>query len=184
MFSRRAVYLTLLALIYCVSLLGCGDGGDEDNRGAAPGSSPAATNQSGGTTTASPATGNTGSANTGASKGAASDNQLVPMPANYEGNLDAANCEGIIGWAWDRNQPNTPLRLDVYDGETKIETVTASSVRQDLVKVGKGNGGHGFVLLTPARLRDGKPHSIWLAISGTNFYINKPNPIKLTCPAG
>lgn len=179
MFNRRAVYFTLLVLICCVLLLGCEDAGDEDTGGAAPTSSPAATNQSGGTTTASPA-----AANTGASKGAASDKQLVPMPANYEGNLDAANCEGIVGWAWDRNQPNTPLRLDVYDGETKIETVTASSVRQDLVKAGKGNGGHGFVLLTPARLRDGKPHSIWLAISGTDFYINKPNPIKLTCPAG
>ncbi|HEX8501925.1 MAG TPA: hypothetical protein VF659_15185 [Pyrinomonadaceae bacterium] len=179
MFNRRAVNFTLLVLIFCVSLAGCGDP-DKDDVAATPTPSSPSSNQAGGTP---PGAATPASSNAGAPKTASTDTQLVPMPGNYEGNLDAANCEGIIGWAWDRNQPNTPLRLDVYDGETKIETVTASSVRDDLVKVGKGNGGHGFVLLTPARLRDGKPHSIWLALSGTNFYINKPNPIRLTCPA-
>lgn len=104
-------------------------------------------------------------------------------PANYEGNLDAVSCEAIVGWAWDRNQPNTPIRLDIYDGETKIDTITASSLRQDLIAAGKGNGAHGFVHPTPARLKDGKPHSIWLAISGTEFQLNKANPTRVTCPA-
>ena len=178
MFKRRFVTLTLIVLISSLSLAACGDPDADDEAAATPTPTAASSNTGGAQTGASPA-----ASTAGTPKTAGADKQLMPMPPNYEGNLDAANCEGIVGWAWDKNQPNTPLRLDVYDGETKIETVTASSVRQDLVKVGKGNGGHGFVLMTPARLRDGKPHSLWLAISGTDFYVNKPNPIKLTCPA-
>lgn len=173
MFNRRAVSFTLLVLISCAPLLGCGEGSEGGERAAAPASS----NQAAGAPAASPAAPN-------ANAPKATEKQMARAPANYEGNLDAANCEGIVGWAWDRNQPNTPLRVDIYDGETKLDTVTASSLRQDLVAARKGNGAHGFVLPTPARLKDGKPHSIWLGFSGTDFQLNKANPLQVTCPAG
>jgi len=39
--------------------------------------------------------------------------------------------------AWDANQPNTPINVDLYDGTTLIETVAANLYRADLPP-----GGH------------------------------------------
>jgi hypothetical protein len=185
MFNGRAAHFTLLVLIsiFCLSLAGCGDGSDTDDGAATPTPAATASSQSGGTQPgASPAASNAAAPKAGA--GSELKPELTRAPANYEGNLDAANCQGIVGWAWDKNQPNAPLRLDIYDLETKVDTVTASAVRDDLVTAHKGNGAHGFTIPTPARLKDGKPHYIWLAFTGTNFHLNKGGPITVTCPAG
>src|SRR5438270_928063 len=53
--------------------------------------------------------------------------------ANYNGYLDGADCNSVYGWAWDANQPNTPINVDLYDSNTFIATVAANQFRQDLV---------------------------------------------------
>ena len=87
-----------------------------------------------------------------------------------DGYLDVADCNQIIGWAWDRTNVNAALLVDIYDGNTLIAGgVLANQFRQDLLNAGKGNGQHGFGIPTPASLRDGKPHSIGVKFtSGTN----------------
>lgn len=87
-----------------------------------------------------------------------------------DGYLDVADCNTISGWAWDRTAPNTPILVDIYDGNTLIAgSVLANVFRQDLLNAGKGNGNHGFSIATPASLKDGKPHSISVKFtSGSN----------------
>lgn len=87
-----------------------------------------------------------------------------------DGYLDGADCDQIWGWAWDRTAPNTPVFVNIYDGNTLIAgNVYANIYRQDLFNAGKGNGNHAFAISTPASLKDGKLHSINVRFtSGSN----------------
>lgn len=101
----------------------------------------------------------------------------------YEGYHDRADCNFIEGWAWDRNQPNTPINVDIYDGGTKIMTVPANRFRQDLFNAGKGNGYHGFSVATPASLKDGRSHTIYVKYGGTSNNLNTTGK-TITCQSG
>jgi hypothetical protein len=96
------------------------------------------------------------------------------------GSLDRVGRERIEGWAWDRQKPDTPIAVEIYDEETLVVTVTADRPRQDLVKGHKGNGRHGFVVQTPPSLSDGKMHVIHAKVAG-GFELNK-SPQELECP--
>jgi hypothetical protein len=101
-----------------------------------------------------------------------------------DGYLDGADCTQIWGWAWDRNAPNTPVNVNIYDGNTLIASnVAANLFRQDLLNAGKGNGYHAFVINTPASLKDGKPHSVSVRFaSGTNSQNNLgSSPRQIVC---
>jgi hypothetical protein len=101
-----------------------------------------------------------------------------------DGYLDGADCTQIWGWAWDRNAPNTPVNVNIYDGNTLIASnVPANIFRQDLLNAGKGNGYHAFAINTPTSLKDGKPHSISVRFaSGTNSQNNLgSSPRLITC---
>ena len=79
-----------------------------------------------------------------------------PTPrSNYAGHHGTTNCGQIAGWAWDSTRPDTPVNVDIYDGETLIATVVADSLRNDLLKANKGNGKHAFSYRVPDRLKDG-----------------------------
>jgi hypothetical protein len=101
-------------------------------------------------------------------------------PASFQGFHDVAGCQIIAGWAWDSNQPNSPINLDIYDGTTVIATVTANIFRQDLLNAGIGNGVHGFSFATPASLKNGQPHSIRMKFSGTSTDL-QTTPKTITC---
>ena len=107
----------------------------------------------------------------------------VPTP-KYNGYLDVADCTHIAGWAWDANQPTSPISVDVYDGNTKIATLLANNFRQDLFTAGMGNGNHGFDLATPDSLQDGTSHTLTTRYAGTQQELNA-TPKALSCaPAG
>jgi hypothetical protein len=103
----------------------------------------------------------------------------APTPI-YEGWVDSADCNTISGWAWDKNQPNTPISVDIYNGSTKLATVTANIFRQDLVNAGKGNGYHGFSYATPSSLKDGNAHSIYVKYGGTSTNLSG-SPKSIAC---
>jgi hypothetical protein len=98
------------------------------------------------------------------------------------GGLDAAECDSIRGWARDAAHEDTPVRIDLYDGDMLLVTVIADQFRDDLFKAKKGTGKHGFRFATPARLKDGKPHSIKGIYSGTTQVLER-SPRTLTCSA-
>jgi RHS repeat-associated protein len=98
----------------------------------------------------------------------------------YQGYFDGVDCNVISGWAWDANQPNTVINVDIYDGNTLIETVAANQFRQDLLNAGIGNGIHGFSFATPASLKNGASHSVHVKIAGTSTELGL-SPKSITC---
>ncbi len=84
---------------------------------------------------------------------------------NYEGLIEATDCNAIAGWAWDRSRPNQPINVDVYDDDVLLGRVSADQFRQDLADAGKGDGAHAFVYTPPTGVKDGRPHSISVKIS-------------------
>jgi len=105
-------------------------------------------------------------------------------PPAYDGFHDVATCSSIEGWAWDANQPNCPVNVNIYDGETLLATVPADRLRDDLAQAGKGNGRHGFKYDLPdqtiMQMRDGQPHKIRVAIAVSEFALRK-TPQSIQC---
>jgi alginate O-acetyltransferase complex protein AlgI len=89
--------------------------------------------------------------------------------AAYEGAHDKATCEWISGWAWDSSRPNAVVQVEIYDGNERIATVAADRYRADLARAGKGNGYHAFEYATPARLKDGRLHTLRVRVAETGF---------------
>lgn len=102
--------------------------------------------------------------------------------AFYEGALESADCASITGWAWDANQPNTPLNVDIFIDGGFVATAAASNYRSDLQAAGKGDGGHGFSVPTPPSLKDGVAHSITARVTSTSFTL-PGSPQGVTCAA-
>jgi hypothetical protein len=106
-------------------------------------------------------------------------NKAPERPPVYEGFHDVTNCNGAMGWAWDKNRPEAPIEVDLYDGDTLLATVTASDFRQDLLTAGIGNGQHGFTYPIPPKLKDGKPHNLKMKFAGTTIELaNTPKNIN------
>ena len=100
--------------------------------------------------------------------------------SNYRYDFGWADCDAVGGWIWDRNQPNTSVNVEIYEGETRLATVPANQFRQDLLDGGIGNGNHSFVYTVPDRLKDGRPHSIEVRASETGFKLSD-SPKSITC---
>lgn len=96
--------------------------------------------------------------------------------AVYEGYLDSAACDKVYGWAWDKNLPNSPINVDIFDGGSFLQTVPANEYRVDL----PGNKYHGFSYIPSASLKDGRTHNIYARFSGTSTYLTN-SPKSLTC---
>jgi hypothetical protein len=97
-----------------------------------------------------------------------------------DGYLDGASCDRIVGWAWNNQLPNSPIRLDIYDGNTRLTTTAAWQFRKDLLEARIGNGRHGFTYNVPSPLKDGRSHTIHVRISGTNREL-QGSPVTLIC---
>jgi Putative Ig domain/Ig-like domain from next to BRCA1 gene/Matrixin len=95
----------------------------------------------------------------------------VGVQSNYQGFHDGAGCDTIQGWAWDANNPNSTVNVDIYDGTSLIGTAPANMYREDLLNA-LGSPNHGFSFLTPASLRNGVAHSIIVKFSGTSTLLS------------
>ncbi|MEJ7667751.1 MAG: PQQ-dependent sugar dehydrogenase [Casimicrobiaceae bacterium] len=104
-------------------------------------------------------------------------------PPSFKGYHDVASCSQIAGWAWDSNRPDTPISVDIYSDDAPIATVLADVLRPDVRDAGKGNGVHGFILNTPASLRDNRPHSITVKFAQTQTDLST-TPKALSCAPG
>lgn len=100
-------------------------------------------------------------------------------PPDYRGFHEGATGEWISGWAWDSTRPDTPIDVDIYDGDTLLARVTANTFRQDLLNAGRGDGRHAFVYTLPASLKDGRTHTIRVKVSGTDVNL-KNTPKEIT----
>jgi hypothetical protein len=95
-----------------------------------------------------------------------------------QGFLDLATCYDIAGWAWDPQQRDALVRVDIYDGEVLLVTTLANRFREDLLKP-TGNGRHGFNFRPPSPLNNG-PHTIHVRVTGTKDDVNG-SPAQFVC---
>jgi hypothetical protein len=98
----------------------------------------------------------------------------------YDGVHDDANCERILGCAWDRNRPSDTVKIEILDNDSLIATVTADQFRQDLFDSRLGNGKHAFTFVVTPELKDGRLHVISLRVAGTQIYLQN-TPKKIYC---
>jgi hypothetical protein len=105
------------------------------------------------------------------------------LTPNLIGRHDGQGCNAIEGWAWDANDPNGTVNVDIYDGATLIATVAATLYRQDLADV-LGSPYHGFIFHPPASLKDGQPHTITVKFGGTNTNLPLDTPRTTSCTSG
>ena len=97
-----------------------------------------------------------------------------------DGTLDIAQCTMIAGWAWDHQQPDVPVKVDIYDGKDRLATVPAYWYRSDLAEAGMGTGRHGYLYTPPARLKDGRAREIRARIPGTDRDL-AGSPLTFVC---
>lgn len=96
---------------------------------------------------------------------------------NYAGALERADCSEISGWALDKHQPNSPLRIDLYEEKEYITAIDADQFREDLREAGYGKGRHAFRIQTPPQLKDGRAHILSISVGGTKRTIATTPPI-------
>ena len=108
----------------------------------------------------------------GTKRSAAPYPTILPADGSYEGCFDRADSAFISGWAYDKNRPDVPIDVEIYEGDRPLTRATAATFRQDLLIAGKGDGRHSFNVPTPRWLKDGKAHSIQVKIAGTGFCLN------------
>lgn len=101
-------------------------------------------------------------------------------PAAYEGWIDVADCNSIVGWAADRSRPNTSIVVSIYDGSTFVTSVLASDLRSDVGAYLDDNGRHGFAIPTPAVFKDGSAHTLRVKFESSTTELNN-SPKSLTC---
>jgi GT2 family glycosyltransferase/glycosyltransferase involved in cell wall biosynthesis len=62
------------------------------------------------------------------------------------GNVDRVGYEEVAGWVWDPEHPDTPVDIEILDGDTVVLKVCADRFRPDLADAGMGSGHHGFAI--------------------------------------
>lgn len=104
------------------------------------------------------------------------------------GDLDAADCKSIAGWASDADTPTTPVKIDLYvDATPGAATGAWQSVQASDPHGTQGN--HGFSVSTPFGALDGTSHvvhayAIDTSGKGPNPELtNSPKTINCTAPA-
>jgi hypothetical protein len=105
-----------------------------------------------------------------------------------KGILETATCESIRGWACDPDDygQKIPVELLAVDGNINYGSTVANQ-RRELAIAAQcgGNLWHGFVLATPASLKDGQTHRIYVraqGIEGPEDGAVLPEIKTLTCP--
>lgn len=104
-------------------------------------------------------------------------------PPAFRGNLDAANCSAIAGWAADSLDYAQHLKVALLADGAQFAFVTADRFRQDLAAAHNGKGDHSFEIRTPAFLLDGKAHSIAAFVVPSEDFQLLLSPKTITCAA-
>jgi glycosyltransferase involved in cell wall biosynthesis len=76
------------------------------------------------------------------------------------GHIDVVTRERIEGWAWDADTPNDAIIIRVYDNGIPIGDILADRFREDLQRIGLGNGRHAFEWVIPGGLSPKISHTI------------------------
>jgi len=90
----------------------------------------------------------------------------APPPA-LAGHVDTWRRDGVYGWAWYPDQPDTRVVLELRHGPTVVAVFTADRPRSDLAANGVGDGCHAFECPLPPELADVLPADLSIVVAGT-----------------
>lgn len=108
------------------------------------------------------------------------DSSVRTGNGTYEGYLDRVDSAYISGWAYDKSNPDTPLVVEICDGDVLLVRVKAATFRLDLLASGKGGGKHSFNVPVPVWMKDGKPRLIHVKVAASGFDLGN-SPQELIC---
>ncbi len=104
------------------------------------------------------------------------DGRGAPASPAIVGYIDKIDGTRVSGWAWDRNQPDVAVDVEIRINGQTVANVRADRLRKDLARSGTGNGYHAFEatleapvaaeerqLVTAIARVEGQPGSIALA---------------------
>lgn len=90
-----------------------------------------------------------------------------------QGHIDAIESGRVYGWAWNPENPEEHVSVDLYFKEKLMGSVFADRFRQDLVDVKVGDGTHAFVFDLPVKARDADSGSISVYFSETQMPLSR-----------
>jgi hypothetical protein len=100
----------------------------------------------------------------------------VNAPPLLAGAVDLVNCQTVSGRAWDKNNPRSIVKVDIFDGNRLLATVPANELWKNPLPIDPGSGNqlpgrggnyHGFSYPIPDSLKDGRSHLITVRFAGT-----------------
>jgi hypothetical protein len=108
--------------------------------------------------------------------------KTITCSANqYLGRFEWVDCNTLGGHAWDKNNPNAAVTVEILEGSTVLGTVIANKYRADVKNAGNGTGYYGFSMPLPASLRDGQAHQLSVRVQGSTVILSS-SPRSITCP--
>ena len=97
---------------------------------------------------------------------------LLPADGSpYDGHVDAIQDGYLIGWAWDPNDPDREVILELFEGGELLGRAPASDYRADLADAGKRGGHCVFRFELPLSLFDDRCHSLTVRVANTQFQL-------------
>lgn len=110
---------------------------------------------------------------------AAPDHLSVDPAIGIDSYIDAADWNGIAGWAWSPLDPARRIVLELLDGDTVLTTIRADQYREDLQKTGMGDGFHAFSVSFGETVLPYARHVLHLRVAGSAVEL-PPFPLVLT----
>ncbi len=98
----------------------------------------------------------------------------------YSGYVDSASCNGITGWAADRNRLNQSINVSLWDGNTQITSMLANAARGDVGAVLGDNGLHGYSIPIPSGYANGVPHTLQVRYETSGTQLSS-SPVTINC---
>lgn len=90
-----------------------------------------------------------------------------PLSPSIAGYVDGIRNGHVHGWALNRNNLAERIHVQLTEGAEPIDSVLADILREDLGREGHADVRHGFAILVPDRLRDGRPHTLSVVVTST-----------------
>lgn len=108
------------------------------------------------------------------------DGRGAPASPAIVGYIDRIDGTRVSGWAWDRNQPDVSVDVEIRIGSQTVANVRADRLRKDLARSGTGNGYHAFEATLQAPVAEAERHLVTAVASVEG----QPGAIALANRAG
>lgn len=104
--------------------------------------------------------------------------------ASVSGSLDEVAFDVRLGWvargwAVAYDDPETPVAVEILEGEAVLGRGLAAEFREDLQLAGIGSGAVAFAIELPPELLDDEEHLLSLRLAGSDYVIVPPTPIEV-----